>query len=406
MSAEEIPSPWAQMYPRAVGLAPDGILVPAGTLRVLLGRSGRVDLIYTGFAMEPVIRNGDRIAVENGRAPRLGDLILCETRSWGDVLRVLGGSRTEALVTGLDACPRGRGTVTRDRVLGVVRSRTGSGGLAGLSIALAFPLWSRWAALRHWWRRISEAPDFGKRAGQSVREKYALQVEGYAAMVTQALGEEPLALMRRFLPPGGSILIAGSGTGGEALGAARAGYRVSGFDFVPAMLQAGRRNAQEAGLEIEFFDADMTVLDLGLRCFDGVYVTPLVYSFVSGRQRRIESLRRLGLHLAPGGTLIFSAFLLNRPAQWLEAVLVWARRRVVRDSGGEFGDWFTWFLTPRGTIGKSYLHVSTATRVLREIRAAGFRHAAREGRAHFVASDFQARISASIEGQKAASLRK
>lgn len=53
MSAEGgIPSPWGQAYPRAVLLAPDGFLVPCGTLKALLKKGGRLEVIVKGFARQ------------------------------------------------------------------------------------------------------------------------------------------------------------------------------------------------------------------------------------------------------------------------------------------------------------------------------------------------------------------
>jgi SAM-dependent methyltransferase len=383
------------------------MLVPAATLKVLLDRSGRLEVVYTGFPLAPSIRDGDRLIVETSLEPRRGDLALCQVGPWGDIRRILTTDRASTLLTGLDACPRGRDILSSDQVLGLVKSPGGpSRVVARHLVALLFPLWSRWAALLYWWRRILEVPDFGAAAADSVRQKYDLQIRGYADLASQVAEGEPLTPARRYVRAGGSILIAGCGTGGEALGLARAGYRVCGFDFVPAMVQAGRRHARQSGFDIEFLEADMTTLDLKDRRFDGIYVTPLVYAFISGGTRRVESLRRLGRHLAPGGVIVLSAFLFKRPVQWIEASLVWARGRIRGIAGREFGDWYTWYLTPRGTIGKSFLHVSTASQVIREIHAAGFRRTAREGKAHFVAGEFQPGTGESMAGQKSTSWRK
>jgi hypothetical protein len=62
MSAErDLPSPWAQECPRSVRLSPGDLLVPAGALRALLFRGAGLTLRYSGFGLEPVIRDGDVI---------------------------------------------------------------------------------------------------------------------------------------------------------------------------------------------------------------------------------------------------------------------------------------------------------------------------------------------------------
>jgi SAM-dependent methyltransferase len=167
---------------------------------------------------------------------------------------------------------------------------------------------------------------------------------------------------------------------------ARQGYRVTGFDFLPEMVRAAEKNVAAAGVSAEFFAADMAELDRRGRTFDGIYVTPLVYSFVPGRARRVRSLDRLGRHLARGGSAVFSAHLLTSPSQYMQAALAWARH-ARRGRGCEFGDWFTWFLRPDGTIGKSYSHLFTVASVLAEARQAGFRACRKDG-AYFVVADF------------------
>src|SRR3989338_580121 len=297
-----IPSPWGQAYPRAVLLAPDGFLVPGGTLRVLLKKSGRLEVIVRGFALGPWIKDNDRVVLDSLRPPRPGDLALCEVDRCGDIRRLLARGRDGAWITGLDAVPGAREALPADRVLAVVAAGTGSGGATGRGLALAFPAWTRAAGLLYWFRKAIEAPDFGGEAGVSVQRKYASQVETYTGMVGFPLGPKLQSLLSRTFPAGGSVLVAGSGAGGEVIHLARQGYRVTGFDFLPEMVRAAEKNVAAAGVDAEFFAADMAELDWGGRAFDGIFVTPLVYSFVPGRARRVRCLDRLGRHLARGGS--------------------------------------------------------------------------------------------------------
>ena len=86
------------------------------------------------------------------------------------------------------------------------------------------------------------------------------------------------------------------------------------------------------------------------------------------------------VRLAPDGFLVPSGTLL------LHAALAWARHRPGRTEF-EFGDWFTWFLRPDGTIGQSFTHMFSASAVVAEARRAGFRTCRRQG-AYFVAGEF------------------
>ncbi len=383
----KVHSPWGQVLPRSIGLPPAGDVASAALLRLLLRRGSPIDLIYNGFALEPRIANESIVRVDPRARPRPGAFMLCEREGWCDLLRVLRVPPSGGIVAGLDTHPAGRARIAPDRLLGAVVSPSPPPPLAGLVAARTYPLWSRGAALRHAWRKILQVPDFGDGAARSVREKYAQQIRSYESMVHVPMNETAGSLLRSAIPPGGSVLIAGCGAGGEMVQLARAGYRVTGFDVLASMVEASRRSAASSGVSIEVFRADMSALDLAPRRFDAAFITPLVYSFIPGRARRIGALHRLGRHLEPGGTIVFSAALVDGPARLLQVAVPWALRRA-RGSSAEFGDWYTRFMTPRGPIGLSFSHLFFAGQVRREAREAGFRCVRRRGRGHFMATGF------------------
>ncbi|MFQ5877771.1 MAG: class I SAM-dependent methyltransferase [Acidobacteriota bacterium] len=352
-------------------------------MRVLLARGRPIDLIYTGFALEPAIGDGESFRVEPDVTPGPGDLVLCGSGGWCDLRRIIRRLPSGELITALDPFPPGREVLPPDRILGVIRRHRSLGGVLR---ARSFAAWSRVAAARYWVRRILEAPDFGDAAPASVMEKYSQQVNGYSEQIASPIHPVAHDLIRRHLRPPGRLLVAGSGAGGEALRLAREGYDVSGFDFVPAMVAAGRRNAAAAGVHVRFFVADLVGLEPCGR-FGIVFVTPLVYSFIRGRGNRLRALRKLGRALEPDGAVIYTAQLVGGPLRRLQAFMAWTRHRRL-GRAAELGDWYTWFVTPRGAIGKSFLRLFSSREVLDEARAAGFRTAERAGGAHFVARDF------------------
>src|SRR5262245_56106977 len=215
-----IPSGWGQAFPRCVLLAPDGLLVPASTLKVLLARGATIPLRYVGFALAPWIGHDREIQVRGGVEPVPGDLALCDAGGWGDIRRVLARTAEGTYVTGLDSFPSGREEVAGQCVLGVVVGDRAPGA-AGRVVASGFPLWSRLAALRYWYRKIQEAPLFGSDATASIARKYERQVESYAGILGEPLDPWILSVLQRLVPRGGSILVAGSGSGREALQLAR-----------------------------------------------------------------------------------------------------------------------------------------------------------------------------------------
>jgi SAM-dependent methyltransferase len=103
--------------------------------------------------------------------------------------------------------------------------------------------------------------------------------------------------------PGGRVLDIGCGAGREALGFARAGFRVVGMDIAPRMVEAARLNAAREGLDIAFRIQGVTELDEPPGSFDGAYWAGS-YHHVPGQALRAETLRRIARALTPDGPLI------------------------------------------------------------------------------------------------------
>ena len=73
--------------------------------------------------------------------------------------------------------------------------------------------------------------------------------------------------------PGARVLDVACGPGSTAIPAARAGAHATGLDLVPAMLDAGRERAAEAGVEVEWVEGDAEQLPFEDGAFDYVLST-------------------------------------------------------------------------------------------------------------------------------------
>jgi hypothetical protein len=223
----------------------------------------------------------------------------------------------------------------------------------------------------------------------SIADKYRWQVDSYQAILDAPLGDWTLDIVRRYVPPKGRVLVPGVGVGREALHLARAGFRITGIDLVQEMVDASAINAKKAGVAADFIKGDMVSVKIPGEPFDGVYVTPLVFSFVAGSETRIACLRNLGRHMSQNGALVFSAYLIPSVRQFLRLAIVHARRKTKPRNSGEFGDWFTWFLTPHGDIGKAFTHHFLRGGPSREAKEAGFSVVSYLGHDHFLAREFR-----------------
>lgn len=128
-------------------------------------------------------------------------------------------------------------------------------------------------------------------------------VHGYAALASTGLEPIEREIVERHVKPGGRILDIGCGGGREALGFARAGFRVVAIDIAPRMIEAAKLNAEREGLGITFRVQSVTELDDPPGSFDGAFWAGS-YHHVPGRVLRVETLRRIRGALTSDGVLI------------------------------------------------------------------------------------------------------
>ncbi len=88
----------------------------------------------------------------------------------------------------------------------------------------------------------------------------AKTIQGASDAVVERLGVEP----------GQDLLDVATGSGNAAVPAAQRGARVTGLDLVPDLLDAARRRAGEAGVEVEWVEGDAEALPFEDASFDRV----------------------------------------------------------------------------------------------------------------------------------------
>ncbi len=101
------------------------------------------------------------------------------------------------------------------------------------------------------------------------------------------------------LSPGTRVLDVAAGTGNAALPAAARGAQVTASDLTPELLEAGRRRAEAAGLELAWVPADAEDLPFEDESFD-VVMSSIGVMFAPHHQTAADELVRV---CRPGGTI-------------------------------------------------------------------------------------------------------
>jgi ubiquinone/menaquinone biosynthesis C-methylase UbiE len=99
--------------------------------------------------------------------------------------------------------------------------------------------------------------------------------------------------------PGLELLDVATGSGNVALAAARAGADVTGLDLTPQLLEAARRRAADAGLDVRFIEGDAEELPFESDSFDRV-TSCFGVIFAPRHQQAASELARVA---RPGGTV-------------------------------------------------------------------------------------------------------
>lgn len=126
----------------------------------------------------------------------------------------------------------------------------------------------------------------------------------FPTIATTIQGASDVTIDRLRVEPGQDLLDVATGSGNAAIPAALAGARVVGLDQVPELLEAARRRADEAGVEIEWVEGDAENLPFDDGSFDRVS-SVFGAMFAPRHQRTADELTRV---TRPGGRIAVAAW--------------------------------------------------------------------------------------------------
>lgn len=118
-----------------------------------------------------------------------------------------------------------------------------------------------------------------------------------------------LQFYRKWLPTNKDtrILELCCGTGRLTLPIAKDGYNIWGVDYTPSMLEQARLKANEAGLKINFIEADIRTLDLQEK-FDLIFIPFNSIHHLYRNEDLIKALACVRNHLKEGGLFLLDCF--------------------------------------------------------------------------------------------------
>ena len=147
-----------------------------------------------------------------------------------------------------------------------------------------------------------------EKASLPADEFYDALGDGYDRMINwdARLGREG-AFFRKLFDERGvtSVLDAACGTGRHAIEFARWGLTAAGCDISPEMLHLARRNASEAGAQINFFEAGLTdVAEKTGKHFDAIICIGNSLPHLQTQRELDRSMRSIKRALEPGGVFV------------------------------------------------------------------------------------------------------
>lgn len=181
------------------------------------------------------------------------------------------------------------------------------------------------------------------------------------------------------LPADAHILDLACGQGRHAIALAQMGFRVTGLDYAPVLLDRARAAATQAGVDVTWVEGDMRALPW-LAEFDAVINLTTAFGYFKTDEENEAVLRQVARVLRPGGQFLIETlhrdYIVREYQQhdWYETddgLLVWTLRLFDAIKGRTTV--VERYRTPEGEEGERYhtIRVYTATEMHAMLRRAG-----------------------------------
>ncbi len=123
-------------------------------------------------------------------------------------------------------------------------------------------------------------------------------------IVDSGLNEHEEKLLKDLGEKKGQLLLLGVGGGREVIPLSRAGFSMTGVDFVPEMVANAKKNAGNEGIALRGVVQEISQLQIESNRYDVIWFSGAMYSAIPTKGRRVKILRTLHNALVSDGKVV------------------------------------------------------------------------------------------------------
>jgi ubiquinone/menaquinone biosynthesis C-methylase UbiE len=221
--------------------------------------------------------------------------------------------------------------------------------------------------------------------------------EQYERIAKKGLWESEKVLINKYFKSNSNILDIGCGSGRTTFPLNQMGYKITGVDITPAMVEIAKKVAQAKRANINFLIGDATNLDFEDNYFDGAIFANNGWVQIPGKENRQKALEEIRRVLKPGSHFILTAHQRYYSGSYLFLwIKQWIKFYILKPLGFkieelEFGDWFfERNYLDNGQKRWQFIHFTSQKEMEEMIRKTGFTMVMRKKMGELSKEDAQA----------------